>query len=96
MYNAGILRLIHVFVSADVAARDIRLTFESLRLLGNLMCHRCVYLDFVDGGGLQAILNVPRPSVAATAVSVVLYYTAYFEDAMERVSNCFSAKVGDS
>ncbi|OON18521.1 LisH [Opisthorchis viverrini] len=85
MYNGGILDLIYTFISTEVAARDIRLTFEALRLLGNLMCHRCVYLEFVEKHGLEAVLKVPRPSVAATAVSVVLYYTAYFEDAMERV-----------
>ncbi|KAG5451598.1 DDB1- and CUL4-associated factor 1 [Clonorchis sinensis] len=85
MYNGGILDLIYTFISMEVAARDIRLTFEALRLLGNLMCHRCVYLEFVEKHGLEAVLKVPRPSVAATAVSVVLYYTAYFEDAMERV-----------
>lgn len=86
MYNGGILELIYVYVSPEAAARDIRLTFEALRLLGSLMCHRCVYLEFVEEEGLRAVLKVPRPSVAATAVSVVLYYTAYFEDAMERVS----------
>ncbi|THD20911.1 HIV-1 Vpr-binding protein [Fasciola hepatica] len=85
MYNGGILELIYVYVSREAAARDIRLTFEALRLLGSLMCHRCVYLEFVEKEGLRAVLKVPRPSVAATAVSVVLYYTAYFEDAMERV-----------
>ncbi|CAL8080772.1 unnamed protein product [Calicophoron daubneyi] len=85
MYNGGILDMIYTFISSDIAARDIRLTFEALRLLGSLMCHRCVYLEFVDKDGLNAVLQVPRPSVAATAVSVVLYYTAYFEDAMERV-----------
>uniref|UniRef100_A0A183B775 LisH domain-containing protein n=1 Tax=Echinostoma caproni TaxID=27848 RepID=A0A183B775_9TREM len=85
MYNGGILDLIYVYVSPEAAARDIRLTFEALRLLGSLMCHRCVYLEFVEKDGLRAVLKVPRPSVAATAVSVVLYYTAYFEDAMERV-----------
>ncbi|CAH8611913.1 unnamed protein product [Dicrocoelium dendriticum] len=95
MYNAGILDLIYIWVSPSVAARDIRLTFEALRLLGNLMCHRCVYLEFVEKNGLQAVLQVPRPSVAATAVSIVLYYTAYFEDAMERVCQLPSAVLLD-
>ncbi|CAH8520776.1 unnamed protein product [Heterobilharzia americana] len=85
MYNGGILDLIYTYLMPEVASRDIRLTFEALRLLANLLCHRCVYLEFVEQDGLQAVLQVPRPSVAATAVSVVLYYTAYFEDAMERV-----------
>jgi len=33
----------------------------------------------------QTLLKVPRPSVAATGVSICLYYLAYCEDAMERV-----------
>ncbi|VDP99486.1 unnamed protein product [Trichobilharzia regenti] len=86
MYNGGMLDLIYTYLMPEVAFRDIRLTFESLRLLANLLCHRCVYLEFVEQDGLLAVLKVPRPSVAATAVSVVLYYTGYFEDAMERVS----------
>ncbi|CAH8841961.1 unnamed protein product [Trichobilharzia szidati] len=85
MYNGGMLDLIYTYLMPEVAFRDIRLTFESLRLLANLLCHRCVYLEFVEQDGLLAVLKVPRPSVAATAVSVVLYYTGYFEDAMERV-----------
>jgi DDB1- and CUL4-associated factor 1 len=31
------------------------------------------------------LLKVPRPSVAATGVSIALYYLAYCEDAMERI-----------
>ncbi|VDK89124.1 unnamed protein product, partial [Dibothriocephalus latus] len=85
MYDGGVLRYVYKFLEADSSARDIRLTFEALRLLANLLCHRCIHLDFVESRGLELVLQVPRPSVAATAVSVVLYYTAYFEDAMERV-----------
>lgn len=31
------------------------------------------------------MLKVPRPSIAATGVSITLYYLAYTEDAMERI-----------
>lgn len=86
MYDGGVLRFVYKFLEPEYSARDIRLTFETLRLLANLLCHRCIHLDFVESRGLELLLRVPRPSVAATAVSVVLYYTAYFEDAMERVS----------
>ncbi|CAH8518191.1 hypothetical protein MS3_00006654 [Schistosoma haematobium] len=95
MYNGGILDLIYTYLMPEVASRDIRLTFEALRLLANLLCHRCVYLEFVEQDGLQSVLKVPRPSVAATAVSVVLYYTAYFEDAMERVCQLSSSLLDD-
>ncbi|KAL7063397.1 hypothetical protein AAHC03_01269 [Spirometra sp. Aus1] len=85
MYDGGVLRYVYKFLEPESSGRDIRLTFEALRLLANLLCHRCIHLDFVESRGLELVLKVPRPSVAATAVSVVLYYTAYFEDAMERV-----------
>ncbi len=85
MYDGGVLRFVYKFMESDYSARDIRLTFEAIRLLANLLCHRCIHLDFVESRGLELVLRVPRPSVAATALSVVLYYTAYFEDAMERV-----------
>uniref|UniRef100_A0A5K3FKM0 LisH domain-containing protein n=2 Tax=Mesocestoides corti TaxID=53468 RepID=A0A5K3FKM0_MESCO len=85
MYDGGVLRYVYQFLAPAYSSRDIRLTFEALRLLANLLCHRCIHLDFVESRGLELLLLVPRPSVAATAVSVVLYYTAYFEDAMERV-----------
>lgn len=33
----------------------------------------------------QLLLNVPRPSLATTGVSIAIYYLAYCEDAMERI-----------
>lgn len=33
----------------------------------------------------KALLEVPRPSIAATGVSISLYYLGYCEEAMERV-----------
>lgn len=92
MYDGGVLQFIYKFLESEFSARDIRLTFEALRLLANLLCHRCIHLDFVESRGLELVLQVPKPSVAATAVSVVLYYTAYFEDAMERVCFIFLKK----
>lgn len=38
-------------------------------------------------GGVQKLLEIPRPSMAATGVSLCLYYLAYNQDAMERVRN---------
>jgi len=53
-----------------------------------LLCHKRFAVDFINVGGVQRLLEVYRPSVAATGVSMCLYYLAYFEDAMERVSSC--------
>ncbi|XP_075989036.1 lisH and WD40 domain-containing protein mahjong [Anticarsia gemmatalis] len=66
-------------------SRDSRLAFEALKYLAALLCHKKFSIDFIHMGGLQKFLEVPRPSVAATGVSICLYYLAYCEDAMERV-----------
>ncbi|XP_022253323.1 DDB1- and CUL4-associated factor 1-like [Limulus polyphemus] len=64
---------------------DVRLAFEALKYLAALLCHKKFSIEFINVGGLQKLLQVYRPSVAATGVSVCLYYLAYSEDAMERV-----------
>ncbi|CAG4959101.1 unnamed protein product [Colias eurytheme] len=66
-------------------SKDSRLAFEALKYLAALLCHKKFSIDFINMGGLQKFLEVPRPSVAATGVSICLYYLAYCEDAMERV-----------
>lgn len=65
--------------------RDSRLAFEALKYLAALLCHKKFSLEFIQVNGLQKLLTVPRPSVAATGVSICLYYLAYCEDGMERV-----------
>ncbi|KAG1680064.1 DDB1- and CUL4-associated factor 1 [Nymphon striatum] len=64
---------------------DVRLAFEALKYLASLLCHKKVAIEFINMKGLQKLLAVPRPSLAATGVSVCLYYLAYSEDAMEWV-----------
>ena len=64
---------------------DIRLSFEALKYLSSLLCHKKFALEFLNRGGLQKLLAVYRPSVAATGVSICLYYLSYSEDAMERI-----------
>lgn len=56
-----------------------------LQYLAALLCHKKFTAEFIQVGGVQLLLKVPRPSVAATGVSMCLYYLAYFEEAMERV-----------
>lgn len=66
---------------------DFWFTFVShWQYLASLLCHKKVAIEFINMGGLQKLLSVPRPSLAATGVSVCLYYLAYSEDAMEWVS----------
>ncbi|XP_014100359.2 protein mahjong isoform X2 [Bactrocera oleae] len=65
--------------------RDTCLAFEALRYLASLLCHKKFALEFIAHGGLELLLKVPRPSIAATGVSINLYYLAYCEEAMERM-----------
>lgn len=65
--------------------KDIRLAFAALRFLASLLCHKKFGVEFVQQSGVQKLLDVPRPSLAATGVSLCLFYLAFFEDTMERV-----------
>ncbi|XP_055773836.1 DDB1- and CUL4-associated factor 1-like isoform X1 [Salvelinus fontinalis] len=64
---------------------DVQLTFDSLLYLASLLLHKKFAADFIAHGGVQKLLDIPRPSMAATGVSLCLYYLAYNQDAMERV-----------
>uniref|UniRef100_A0A665THH4 DDB1- and CUL4-associated factor 1 n=1 Tax=Echeneis naucrates TaxID=173247 RepID=A0A665THH4_ECHNA len=66
---------------------DVQLTFEALKYLASLLLHKKFAAEFVAHGGVQKLLEIPRPSMAATGVSLCLYYLAYNQDAMERVQN---------
>ncbi|XP_068109089.1 DDB1- and CUL4-associated factor 1 isoform X2 [Hyperolius riggenbachi] len=64
---------------------DVLLTFEALKHLASLLLHNKFAAEFVAHGGVQKLLEIPRPSMAATGVSMCLYYLSYNQDAMERV-----------
>ncbi|XP_052603388.1 DDB1- and CUL4-associated factor 1-like isoform X1 [Peromyscus californicus insignis] len=64
---------------------DVLLTFEALKHLASLLKHNKFAIDFVAHGGVQKLLEIPRPSMAATGVSKCLYYLSSNQDAMERV-----------
>ncbi|KAL7738429.1 hypothetical protein ACLKA6_006742 [Drosophila palustris] len=69
----------------DLDRRDTCLAYEVLKYLASLLCHKKFALEFISTGGLELLLNVPRPSLATTGVSIAIYYLAYCEDAMERI-----------
>lgn len=60
---------------------------DSEQYLASLLLHKKFAAEFVAHGGVQKLLEIPRPSMAATGVSLCLYYLAYNQDAMERVQN---------
>lgn len=53
--------------------------------LASLLLHKKFAAEFIAHSGVQKLLEIPRPSMAATGVSLCLYYLAYNQDAMERV-----------
>uniref|UniRef100_A0A8C3AK04 DDB1- and CUL4-associated factor 1 n=1 Tax=Cyclopterus lumpus TaxID=8103 RepID=A0A8C3AK04_CYCLU len=65
--------------------RNVQLTFDGLLYLASLLLHKKFAAEFITHGGVQKLLAIPRPSMAATGVSLCLYYLAYNQDALERV-----------
>lgn len=57
----------------------------SHQYLASLLLHKKFAAEFIAHGGVQKLLEIPRPSMAATGVSLCLYYLAYNQDAIERV-----------
>ncbi|XP_061430043.1 LOW QUALITY PROTEIN: DDB1- and CUL4-associated factor 1 [Lethenteron reissneri] len=74
---------------------DTQLTYEALKYLASLLLHKKFAAEFVAEDGVQKLLEVPRPSMAATGVSLCLYYLAYNQDAMERVCTLPDAVLSD-
>ncbi|RWS31137.1 protein VPRBP-like isoform X3 [Leptotrombidium deliense] len=87
-HNALSLILHYINLSEN---HDIRLAFEALKYLASLLCHKKFSSEFLNVGGLQHLLQVYRPSVAATGVSICLYYLAYNEDTMEIICSYSSS-----
>ncbi|KAF7988328.1 hypothetical protein HCN44_000901 [Aphidius gifuensis] len=84
VFEHNALELILKYINVR-KTKDSRLAFEALKYLASLLVHKKFSLEFLNMSGLQKLLDVPRPSVAATGVSICLYYLTYCEDAMERV-----------
>lgn len=84
VFENNALELILKYVNVR-ETKEARLGFEALKYLAALLCHKKFSIEFIQCNGLEALLEVPRPSVAATGVSVCLYYLGYCEEAMERV-----------
>jgi hypothetical protein len=57
-----------------------------VQYLATLLCHKKFTIEFLQREGVQRLLGIHRPSIAATGVALCFYYLSYFEDAMERVS----------
>lgn len=67
------------------AVCSLTVSLLSRQYLASLLLHKKFAAEFIAHGGVQKLLEIPRPSMAATGVSLCLYYLAYNQDAMERV-----------
>ena len=67
MYDQiNVLGLILKFIDVDAAIKDPRLSLEALKFLGALLSDKKFPVDFIYGQGLHRLIEVPRPSIAAT------------------------------
>lgn len=48
-------------------------------------------MEFAAKSGLQALLQIPRQSMAGAGVSLCIYYIAHITDVMEKVVQLSSA-----
>ena len=93
-HEKNILEILEKYINVR-ESRDARLAFEGLRLLASLFCHKKFTLDWVARGGLSLLLQLPRPSMAATGSSLCLYYLACDDDTMERICSMSPAVLRD-
>ncbi|XP_050080001.1 protein mahjong [Anopheles maculipalpis] len=84
VFEQNAMQLIFRYIE-NLDPKDTCLAFEALKYLASLLCHKKFSLEFIANGGLERLLKIPRPSLAATGVSIAFYYLAYCEDAMERI-----------
>uniref|UniRef100_A0A3B4XQS5 DDB1- and CUL4-associated factor 1 n=1 Tax=Seriola lalandi dorsalis TaxID=1841481 RepID=A0A3B4XQS5_SERLL len=75
--------------------KNVQLIFDALLYLASLLLHKKFAAEFIAHGGVQRLLEIPRPSMAATGVSLCLYYLAYNQDAMERVCMLMDGVLSD-
>ncbi|CAG9864733.1 unnamed protein product [Phyllotreta striolata] len=84
VFEHDALELILCYVNVR-QTKEARLAFEALKYLSALLCHKKFSIEFIQCKGLEVLLEIPRPSIAATGVSMCFYYLGYCEEAMERV-----------
>ncbi|KAK7070849.1 hypothetical protein SK128_017179 [Halocaridina rubra] len=84
VYEHNALELIFHYINVRRTC-NARLSFEALRFLGSLLFHKKFCMEFVNMGGMQKLLQVPRPSLPADGVALCMWYLAYCEEAIEKI-----------
>ncbi|XP_028407951.1 DDB1- and CUL4-associated factor 1-like [Dendronephthya gigantea] len=83
-FELDVRSMVTHFINVKHIAED-GVIFQALQYLTSLMCHKKFAQEFVSHGGIERLLQIPKPSTSATAVSCCFYYLAYVEDALERI-----------
>uniref|UniRef100_A0A1I7UXB2 LisH domain-containing protein n=1 Tax=Caenorhabditis tropicalis TaxID=1561998 RepID=A0A1I7UXB2_9PELO len=94
-YEGNALKLLLKYCDLE-KSKDIRLTFDALRYLTSLLVHRKVALEFMQMGGIPALLRLPRASLASCAVVTCFYYIAYNNDAVELLCQMSDEELDDA
>lgn len=81
-FEGNALEILFDYIDLE-KSKDVRLTFDALKYLTSLLVHRKFALEFVNKGGIPALLKVPKTSLASVGVVTCLYYIAYSNDVME-------------
>lgn len=55
------------------------ISFEALKYLASLLCHKKFSLEFITHGGLERLIKVTRPSIAATGTISKKFFVAMAE-----------------
>ncbi len=84
-HDRGFMQMLSAYIDLRRTG-EARLAFEATRCLAALFVHKKSVNEWVvSRGGLEALLDVPRPSIAATAVAQCLYFIACDGETMEKV-----------
>ncbi|CAD6194594.1 unnamed protein product [Caenorhabditis auriculariae] len=83
-YEGNALDMILEYIDLEKSG-DVRLSFDALKYLTSLLVHRKFALEFVNRGGVNKLLKVPRNSLASVGVVTCFYYLSYTEDVMEKI-----------
>lgn len=60
----------------NVDQRGTCIAFEALKYLASLLCHKKFSLEFINHGGLERLIKVTRPSIAATGKFILMLNVA--------------------
>lgn len=75
----------------NVDQKGTCIAFEALKYLASLLCHKKFSLEFITHGGLERLIKVTRPSIAATGNFLLLIGICQVKEfpSINRCLHCF-------